>query len=83
MWDKNHEITNGTLNFITPDKKTKELKIQDASNDDNPITKKVFDEETESVFNYCNNLELIMRLLLNFQKFQAEIHLYRIIHTLV
>ena len=83
VWDKNHEITNGTLNLITPDKKTKELKIQDASNDDNPITKKVFDEKTESVFYYCNNLELIMRLLLNFQQFQAEIHLYQIIHTLV
>ena len=83
MWDKNHEITNGTLNFITSDKKTQELKIQDASNDDNPITKKVFDEKTESVFYYCNNLELIMRLLLNFQQFQAEIHLYQIIHSLV
>ena len=83
VWDKNHEITNGTLNFITPDKKTKELKIQDASNDDNPVTKKVFDEKTESVFYYCNNLELIMRLLLNFQQFQAEIHLYQIIHSLV
>ena len=59
------------------------MKIQDASNDDNPITKKVFDEKTESVFYYCNNLELIMRLLLNFQQFQAEIHLYQIIHSLV
>ena len=59
------------------------MKIQDASNDDNPITKKVFDEKTESVFYYCNNLELIMRLLLNFHQFQAEIHLYQIIHSLV
>ena len=63
MGDKNHEITNGTLNFITPDKKTKELKIQDASNDDDPFLKKVFDEKTEPVFYYCNNPELIMRLV--------------------
>lgn len=26
---------------------TKELKIQDATTDDNPITKKVFDDKTE------------------------------------
>ena len=35
---------------------TKELKIKDAVKDDNPITKTVFDEKTESVFYYCYNL---------------------------
>ena len=40
-WDKKFEITNGTLNFIKIIKMTKELKIQDAVNNDNPITKKV------------------------------------------
>ena len=36
---------------------TKELKIKDAVKDDNPITKTVFDEKTESVFYCCYNLE--------------------------
>ena len=35
---------------------TKELKIQDAVNDDNPITKKLSDDKTKSVYFYCNNL---------------------------
>ena len=35
---------------------TKELKIQDAVNNDNPIIKKVFDDKSESVYFYCNNL---------------------------
>ena len=34
---------------------TQELKIQDAVNDENPITKKVSDDKTESVYFYCNN----------------------------
>ena len=29
---------------------TKELKIQDAVNDDNPITKKLSDDKTKSVY---------------------------------
>ena len=35
---------------------TKELKIQDAVTDDNPITKKVSNDKTKSVYFYCNNL---------------------------
>ena len=56
MWYKKFEITNGTLNFITLVKMTEELKIQDAVNNDNPITMKVFDDKSESVYFYCNNL---------------------------
>ena len=35
---------------------TKELKIQDAVTDDNPITKKVSNDKTKSVYFYYNNL---------------------------
>lgn len=35
---------------------TKELKIQDATYLDNPITKKIFDSKTESVYYNCDNL---------------------------
>ena len=35
---------------------TIELKIQGAVKDDNPITKKVSDDKTKSVYFYCNNL---------------------------
>ena len=35
---------------------SEELKIQDAVDGDNPITKKIFDNKTESVYYYCNNL---------------------------
>ena len=41
VWYKKFEITDSTLNFITLVKMTKELKIQDAVNNDNPITKSV------------------------------------------
>ena len=51
VWDKKYEITSDTLNFITHVEMTKELKIPDAFNDDNSVTKNVFDDKTESV--YC------------------------------
>ena len=54
--DKSCERSSGTLNFLTFIKMTKELKIQDVVNDDNPTTKKVFDNKIESVYFYCNNL---------------------------
>ena len=38
VWDKELEITNGSLHLITLIKMTKELKNQDAINDDNSIT---------------------------------------------
>ena len=44
VWDKELEIMNGILHLITLIKMTKELKIQDAINDDNPIS-----------FNMANN----------------------------
>ena len=54
-WNKKFEITNDSLNFITPVKMTKkQLKIQDATNDDNSITKKVFDGKKTKC--YYNNL---------------------------
>ena len=56
VWDKKYEITSDTLNFITHVEMTKELKIPDAFNDDNSVTKNVFDDKTESVYYYCNNL---------------------------
>ena len=56
VWSKKFEITDGTLNFMTLVKRTKELKIQDAVNSYNPITKRVFDDKSESVHFYCNNL---------------------------
>ena len=49
VWDKKYEITSDTLNFITHVEITKELKIPDAFNDYNPVTKNVFDDKTESV----------------------------------
>ena len=52
VWYKKFEITYGTLNFITLVKMTEELKIQDAVNNDNPITMKVFDDKSESVYFY-------------------------------
>ena len=56
VWYKKFEITDGTLNFMTMVETTKELKIQDALNSYNPITKRVFDDKSESVYFYCNNL---------------------------
>ena len=38
VWDKEFEITNGSLHLITLIKMTKDLKNQDAINDDNSIT---------------------------------------------
>ena len=38
VWDKEFEIANGSLHLITLIKMTKELKNQDAINDDNSIT---------------------------------------------
>ena len=56
MWDKRCERNSGTLNFLTFIKMSKEFKILDVVNDDNPITKKIFEDKTESVYYYCNNL---------------------------
>ena len=56
MWDKRYERNSGTLNFLTFIKMSKEFKILDVVNDDNPITKKIFDDKAESFYYYCNNL---------------------------
>ena len=53
VWDKVYELQNDTFEFQTPVKTTKELKIQDAVNDINPITKKTFDNSVTSRFYYC------------------------------
>ena len=56
VWDKVYELQNDTLEFQTPVKMTKELIIQNAVYENNPITKKTFDDAVMSRFYYCNNL---------------------------
>ena len=51
VWDKVYELQNGTLEFQTPEKMTKELIIQDAVNDNNPIIQK----RHQNDFNFLNN----------------------------
>ena len=51
VWDKVYELQNGTLEFQAPEKMTKELIIQDAVHDNNPIIQK----HHQNDFNFLKN----------------------------